>query len=263
MRLLAPFLLAFMAFALSACEPANVRKTMPEQEPANGRTEVFVMGMLHASHKTSKRYSLEVIRETVNAVHPDIILTELPATTYRQALAGFAETGRVTDKRARAFPEYTDAIIPMTSTHDFAIIGTAGWTPAISAHRNEALASIARDPARGSQWLAWQRSQAAFRKAIAGHQDDPQFIHSTAYDDAVRQLYLPYMRYFDRDLGPGGWDAVNRAHWANIARELDQLKGQKKRVLITYGAYHKHRILDALAQRDDVIVRDIRPCFPD
>lgn len=263
MRRAALALAMLAALVLAACQPRATQgcKAGMSDEPAAGRTEVFVLGMLHGPHRTSERYSLERMRQVVGAIDPDIILTELPIDRYETALQQFRETGTVTESRARAFPEYVDAIIPMTRDHDFRIVGTAGWTPEIAAERAAIEKRLAADPARADEWREWEASQAEFRKAIAGHTDDPLFIHSCAYDDAARARYAPYVAHFDKDLGEAGWNAINAAHWTNISAELDRVKGKDKRVLITYGALHKHRILERLYQRDDVVVRDPVPYF--
>jgi len=256
--------LALALIALAGCSPdadAGTKAAAAPEEPANGRTEVFVMGMVHGSHRTSPTYPLGRIRAVVEAIDPDIILTELPTDRYQQALDGFRRTGKVTEARAQAFPEYTDVIIPMTKTHAFEVLGVARWTKAEADGRKAKLAAIERDPARRQQWQAWEASQKAFTDALDGRSSDPLFIHTPEYDRLVEARYAPHERYFDADLGSGGWDATNKAHWANISAALDRIKGQHKRVLITFGAFHKYRILRELKQRKDVVVRDIRPYF--
>lgn len=226
-----------------------------------GLTQVYVMGMLHGGHRTSKAYPLSLIRQTVENLDPDVIISELPKSRYREALDSYRRTGTVTERRALAFPEYSQVIIPMTRTHKFELVGAAAWTPQIAARRSEVEARLAADPSRAEQWRAWEAAQAQFRKTVDGRADDPRFLHSDAFDEAAQRRFMPYVRYFERDLGASGWDAINAAHWRNIAAELDRIKGQGKRVLITFGALHKHRILAALKKRDDVIVGDIAPCF--
>lgn len=237
--------------------------TAPDKAAGTGKTEVIVLGMIHGRHRTSKLYPVSRIQAVVKAIDPDIVLTELPANRYEQALREFRETGKVREKRAQAFPEYIDAIIPLTASEDFELIGTAGWTPEIAAQRAAVLKKFETDPALAEQWQAYSDAQKAYADATRGKSDDPLFIHATAYDEAVRALYAPYVRYFDKDMGPAGWEAINRTHWSHIAPVLDRVKGQKKRVLITYGGFHKHKLLAFLKQRDDVVVIDPLPYFRD
>ena len=70
-----------------------------------------------------------------------------------------------------------------------------------------------------------------------------------------------YNRLFNDEIGPGGWDNINEAHYANIARALDHIAGSGQRVLITYGAGHKGWFLRQLRQRTDVDLLDARKFF--
>lgn len=58
------------------------------------------------------------------------------------------------------------------------------------------------------------------------------------------------------DLGTGGWDIINRAHFGNIATALNRVTGQGKRVLITDGAGPKVWFLKALRKRTEVTLAD-------
>lgn len=245
---------------LTACQALD-SAGVADDAPANGRNEVIILGMVHQGHVTSPDYSIERLRITVNAIDPDVILTELPTFSYQQALTSFAQTGSVGQNRATAFPEYTQAIIPMAATHRYQIIGTSAWTPQIARARAATLEAIRNDPDRADQWQAWTEAQTVFTHSIKGRGNNPKYIHSAPYDAAVKARYAPYQRYFDADLGAGGWGAINDAHIANINRELDALTGQNKRVLITFGAFHKYQLLEKLATRDDIIIRDTQRYF--
>ncbi len=54
-----------------------------------------------------------------------------------------------------------------------------------------------------------QRADAAI--AAGGADDDPRWIHTDAYDDAVEIGLSVYNRLFNDELGPGGWDNINAA----------------------------------------------------
>ena len=64
----------------------------------------------------------------------------------------------------------------------------------------------------------------------------------------------PYNRLFNDDLGPGGWDNINAAHYALIEAYLNEHSGEGQRVLITFGAWHKYWLLDRLRARDDIVL---------
>lgn len=275
-RNLATFFIALIFGALlSACQvggqaeqstPANTAAT---SITANGltkaergeRTEVTIIGMIHSGHRTSGKYPLSLVETIVRNVNPDIILTEIPPDRIDAALSSFQQTGKVSEQRTRAFPEYTDVIIPLQQELGYSIKGTAAWTSDIAATRSAALNRIKNNPARANEWQAWQASQDTFSNTLNGRGNDPLYIHSKAYDKAVEARYGPYMQYFEADIGKGGWQSINRAHWANIASELDAVKGQGKRILITYGGFHKYWFLRELEKRDDVIITPALPYF--
>ncbi|MCA9323288.1 MAG: hypothetical protein KDB53_21300, partial [Planctomycetes bacterium] len=54
-------------------------------------------------------------------------------------------------------------------------------------------------------------------------------------------------------LGPGGWTTINDAHLALIEAALDRHHG--RRVLLIFGASHKHRFIDRLRQRPNLVLR--------
>ena len=256
---------------LSACQAASQSE---QSTPANSiaaksltkaergeRTEVTIIGMIHGGHRTSGKYPLSLVETVTRTINPDIILTEIPPDRIDAALASYEDTGTVKEQRTRAFPEYTDVIIPLRAELGYTIKGTAAWTSDIASTRRAALGRIKQNPKRADQWQEWQQAQKTFSATLNGRGDDPLYIHSKDYDRAVEARYQPYMRYFEEDIGKGGWQNINRAHWANIASELDTIKGQGKRVLITYGGFHKYWFLRELEKRDDIIITPALPYF--
>ena len=89
--------------------------------------------------------------------------------------------------------------------------------------------------------------------------DNPYFINSAAYDSIQTDAHEPYNRLFNSELGPGGWDNINIAHFRNIARTLDQHRGEGRRFVITYGAGHKEWFLREMRKRDDIVILEVAP----
>jgi len=241
----------------------RVRTPAPKYASA-GATEVAVMGMIHGGHRTSERYSLETVKNFIRVYKPDYVLTEMPPNRFDAAMEQWKTTGEITEQRIKVFPEYVDALFPLLKEMDFSIIPTAGWTAEMNDYRNAMLDKISKDPKRQSQMAehrkAMERMQAAI-KAL-GPADDPMTIHTDAYDKAIDEGYGgPYTRYFNDDLVDGGWNNINAKHYAHIAHFLDSIKGQGKRVLVTYGAAHKEWFLKRLRKREDVKLLDPRPFF--
>lgn len=251
--------LAFAASApaLAACaEPASKGPGTPP-----GLTQVHVMGTIHGRHRASDAYSLEILKTAILRARPDVILTEIPPSRVAKAFETFEKTGKVDEPRTNVFPEYTDVIIPLAGPQSWRVLGAAAWTPSIGRERSQALKAIENDPARASQWAEHRAASREFVQKMRGRSDDPNFIHTPEFDRLVANSREPYARYFDADLGAGGWTQINDAHNALIKEALNSISGQGFRVLVTFGTAHKYKILESLADRGDVSVRDTRALF--
>lgn len=228
----------------------------------NEKTQVVVLGMIHSSHRTSKRYSLDVVKDLVRQIEPDYICAEIPPNRLDKAMEQFKHDGVITESRVKVFPEYIDVIFPLLNEMNFQIIATAGWTSEMNNFRRRRMGELSVDPARTTQWQEYQTSMKVMDDAIAAidGEDNPRAIHTNEYDALIDQgLRGPYNKYFNDDLADGGWDNINAKHYALIARQLDSIRGQGKRVLITYGAAHKGWFLRELRQRNDVELLEVGP----
>ena len=239
-------------------EAAQTRDATPAgASPAPN--EVVVLGMIHGGHTTSDSFSLEVVRDLVREMDPDYWLTEIPPNRWDRAWAEFQATGTVEEPRVRRFPEYMEGLFPLSRELDFEAVPTAGWTEPMSDFRAAYFDAYAEDPQRADTWAEYQAAGAASAEALAagGAADDPRWIHTDAYDEAYDIRMQVYARLFDADLGPGGWDAINASHWANIERALDEHRGEGVRFLLTYGAGHKGPFLSELRKRGDIVLLDV------
>jgi len=227
------------------------------------RNQVLVLGTLHDEHRSSQRYSLAVLADLIRAIRPDYVLTEIPPNRFDRAKEEFQTTGTITEPRVKVFPEYVDVLFPLSKELPFAIIPTSAWTLPMHTYRNAALKRLAAAPERAAQWKAYQEAekQSAAALKAGGAEDDPRYIHSDAYDAAL-EIELRVYATFEKDLGPGGWNAINAGHYENIARVLDSHRGQGKRFLITYGAGHKGWFLRKLRGRDDIELLDVARFLP-
>ncbi len=235
--------------SLASCAPG-------EAPSASAQTKVTVLGVIHRNHRTSTAYSLDVLREAVRRAKPDVILTEIPPDRIAEAKRGFAETGEVTEPRAKVFPEYTDVVFPLSREMDFELVGTAGWTQRIADDRAAALDAIRADMNRATQWAEHRAARAQYDRDVREFGDNPRFIHTARYDVLVQRAQTPYQIYFDRDLGPGGWTKINAAHTDLINSALDSVTGQGLNALVMFGAWHKYMIERSLAFRGDIELRD-------
>jgi len=255
----APAATSGMAGSTSAAGGASASDVAPGDVPSLA-SEVVVLGMIHGGHVTSEVFSLEVVRDLIREIDPDYWLTEIPPNRWDRARAEYQVSGTVEEPRTRLFPEYMEGLFPLTRELDFEVIPTAGWTEPMSDFRAAYLDAYSRDPERAESWAEYQAAAAASTEALAaGAGDDPRWIHTDAYDEAYDIRMQAYARLFDADLGPGGWDAINASHWANIERALDRHRGEGARFLLTYGAGHKGPFLRELRRRDDIVLLEVAP----
>ena len=232
---------------------------MPEpiiRKNAGKKNEVIMLGMIHRGHRTSKIYGFEALRNLFRTINPDYVLVELPPNRFEEALRGFKADGVLSEPRSRVFPEYKDVLFPLTKELKFKMIPTAGWNSPMNIFRRNALQKISKDPKRKADWDKYQEAGRKSNNALkaGGASDDPRWIHTDKYDAAQDIRLSVYNRLFNDEIGPGGWDKINIAHYSNIAKALDKHKGEGKRFLITYGAGHKVWFLRELRKRKDIIL---------
>ncbi len=215
----------------------------------SGKNEVIVMGMIHGGHRTHSAYGIDVVKRMLRAMQPDYVLAEIPPDRLAAATEQFRTTGTITEPRVRIFPEYTDAVFPLTREMDFEIVGCAAWTKTMADDRRRKLARFKVE--RPDE----HRKVTAARAGIWSPRD-PKRIHTKRYDRGVAKGMAPYNRLWNDALGAGGWDNINAAHFALIEKTLDAHRGEGKRFLITFGAWHKHWFLRELRKRSDIVLLD-------
>lgn len=253
-------------FALAACSPSTPVAQDTKETPAilpvaPGINKVIVLGMIHSDHETSPRYSTARVKGVIAAIAPNYVLAEIPPDRFAKAVSSFQEGGKVTEPRVLRFPEYVDALFPLTKTMDFEIIPTAGWTRQMADFRRDALEGLSKDPKRAREWATYQGATEKMNAAIGDRRDDPYFIHTDEYDAITKTGLAPYAEFFANDLGVGDWETINAAHYANIERALDQHTGEGATFLITYGAGHKYWFLEQLRERTDIKLISPLPYF--
>jgi len=227
----------------------------------DAKNEVLVLGTIHSSHLTQKEFGLEVLTKLIKKINPDIILTEIPPDRFKAAMDGFKRDDSISEPRVIRFPEYKDVIFPLSKTMGFEIIPTAGWTLTMAQERQRKLRAISQDSTRKKDWAVYRndnRKSDSIMKAT-GNRNDPYFIHTNTYDSIYNIRLKTYNRLFNVELGLGGWDNINIAHYWNIHKALERYKNQNKRILITYGAGHKSWFLKELRLRDDIRFLEMKP----
>ena len=241
----------FLFIALSGC---NSDKKQHPTETSKIKNEVIVLGTIHSGHLTQEEYNLDVLRSLVQKINPDFILAEIPPDRFPIALKQFKENDTITEPRVIRFPEYVDVIFPLSKTMHFEIIPTAGWTKPMADGRSKKLKEISEDPARAVEWEELNKASEKSDSLIkaSGKEFDPLWINTDEYDDLSEIELSVYNKLFNDELGAGGWDNINVAHYSNIEKSLEEHKYKGKRFLITYGSGHKGWFLRQLRKREDI-----------
>ena len=221
--------------------------------------EVIVLGTIHGSHLQHQEFGVEVFKNLIRKINPDIILTEIPPDRFDEAIRTYQEKDTVTEPRVSRFPEYVQVIFPLTKEMDFIIIPTAGWTQPMADARSEKLKAISEDSTRKVEWQEYLHAVHLSDSLIkaTGRAFDPYWINSPEYDSLAEIELEVYNRLFNEELGAGGWDNINTTHFSYITRALDAYAYQGKRILITYGAGHKGWFLRELKKRNDISIRTL------
>ena len=225
------------------------------------KNEVLVLGTIHSGHLTDSVYNNNYVERLIRKINPDYILAEIPPDRMDAAMSGFVRDDSISEPRVRRFPEYVDVVFPLTKEMDFEIIPTAGWTRPMAQERSQKLKAISLDPERIEDWTAYRAANAlsdSLYKAT-GKVNDPYFIHTHAYDSIQDVSLQVYNRLFNVELGLGGWENINIAHYWNIEKAIEKHRYKGKRMLIIYGAGHKGWFLRQLRKRDDISLLEMKP----
>ena len=97
----------------------------------------------------------------------------------------------------------------------------------------------------------------------SGLEHDPYWINTDEYDRISEIELSVYNELFNEELGRGGWDNINSAHYGYIDDALDEYEYQGKRILITYGAGHKGWFLKELKKREDIELKTLQELVGD
>ena len=216
------------------------------------KNTVIVMGMIHGNHRQPGPYDLEHLRQLIREIKPDYVLTEIPPGRYAEAAKQFRENGEITESRVRVFPEYTDALFPLTEEMEFQIVPCAAWTREMSDSRQATLAALRSTHADEYAEMQFAQTRASEAIAALGDTNDPAIIHTEQYDEYVKKGMEPYDRHFNDIIGAGGWTNINAGHYALIEDVLDSHSGEGKRFLVTFGSWHKYYIKEQLRKRSDI-----------
>jgi hypothetical protein len=196
--------------------------------PTKPKSEVLVLGTIHSGHLTDTLYNTNYLTRLIQTIQPDFILAEIPPDRMEEAMAGFKRDDTISEARVKRFPE---------------------------------LKAVSEDPNRTADWEAYTAANHLSDSTYetTGKVDDPYFIHSNEYDSIQDISLQMYNKLFNVELGLGGWENINIAHYWNIEKALEKHRYKGKRFLIIYGAGHKGWFLRELRKRDDIDLLEMKP----
>ena len=237
-----------------------------EASPVTARvtTDVAVMGMIHGGHRTSNSWGLPEVRQTIGAFAPDAVLAEIPPDRWQRIWSEFTERGVIEDSRVSVFPEYVDLMLELAIQQGFEIVPCAAWNTEMNDLRRAQMARLQSDESLAALQERYAAAEARVEAELEAQStppdDDPFYIHSSAYDARTARSLQPYDEQLNELIGPGGWTHINAAHMRLVERAINDRPGQ--RLLVTFGAGHKHWFLSRLASRGDVRLVDLAPFLP-
>ena len=223
------------------------------------KNPLILIGTIHSQQLTSKKYSLKVFSDIIKNLNPDVILAEIPPDRFLIANEQFQKTGKINESRVSQYPEFSKVIFPLQKTLGFKLKPVSAWTEDMANEREDKLEEIKRDKNRAEDWQTYmdarQLSEGLFQKYI--QEFDPIKIHSNEFDQILNIELQVFSDLFNSDLGKGGWENINLAHYQLIDYELNKLKNQNKRVVIIFGSGHKGWLIKKLQSRTDIILKNL------
>jgi len=249
MKIKLPISICFFALIASQLHAAPLNHPAADDQDKN---TVIVMGMIHSGHRKHEVYNIKRVQDLIRKIKPDYVLTEIPPDRLATAEKQFRDTGKINEPRVRVFPEYTDALFPLTREMNFKIVPCAAWTTEMNDSRRDTMKELKVTHAEQYAEMEQAQQRASTNIATLGDSRDPAVIHTPQYDAFVKKGMKPYDDHFNDLIGAGGWSNINAAHYALIEQALDQHRGDGKTFLITFGSWHKYYIKEQLAKRKDV-----------
>lgn len=251
----------FSYFTLVCCMMFLGCMETPKDSQEKQKNEVLVLGTIHGGHLTDSIYNISYLNKLIREINPDFILAEIPPDRFDAAMEGFKRDDSISESRVMRFPEYVHVVFPLTKTMDFKIIPTAGWTKPMAQERIDKLKTISKDSSRITDWAAYTKANRLSDSVYnaTGKVNNPYFIHTNTYDSIQDISLQMYNKLFNVELGLGGWENINIAHYWNIEKALEKHRYKGKRMLIIYGAGHKGWFLRELRKRDDIKLLEMKP----
>jgi hypothetical protein len=225
----------------------------------DNKNEVIVVGTIHSQHLSSEKYSLKVFSDIIKNLNPDVVLAEIPTDRFLIADEQFQKSGKIDEPRVLQYPEFSKVIFPLQKELGFSLEPVSAWTEEMANAREKKLEEIKADKNRAKDWETYIQARQLSGKLFENFMEefDPIKIHSNDFDQILNIELQIFSDLFNDDLGKGGWENINQAHYKQIDFELNKIINQKKRVVLIFGSGHKGWLVKKLQSRTDIILKNL------
>ena len=223
------------------------------------KNEVIVVGTIHSQHLGSEKYSLKVFADIIKNLNPDVVLAEIPPDRFLIADEQFQRSGKIDEPRVLQYPEFSKVIFPLQKRLGFSLKPVSAWTEEMANTRENRLEEIKADKNKAKDWEIYMEARQLSGKLFENYMKefDPVKIHSDEFDRILNIELQVFSDLFNDDLGKGGWENINQAHYEKIDSELNEITNQKKRVLVIFGSGHKGWLVKKLQSRTDIVLKNL------
>jgi hypothetical protein len=223
------------------------------------KNQVTVIGTIHNQHLSSKKYSLKVFSDIIKTINPDVVLAEIPPDRFVIAKQQFQKLGKIQEPRVLQYPEFSKVIFPLQKELGFELKPVSAWTEEMANAREEKLEELSADKNRANDWKTYIEARQLSAKMFEDYvtEFDPVTIHTNEFDQILNVELQVFSDLFNNDLGKGGWENINEAHYQLIDAELNKITNQGKKVVIIFGSGHKGWLLNKLKTRTDIVIKNL------
>lgn len=223
------------------------------------KNQVTVIGTIHSQHLSSKKYSLKVFSDIIKTLNPDVVLAEIPPDRFVIANEQFQKLGKIQEPQVLQYPEFSKVIFLLQKELGFELKPVSAWTEEMADAREEKLDEISVDKNRANEWKTYIEARQLSAKMFEDYvtEFDPVTIHTNEFDQILNVELQVFSDLFNDDLGKGGWENINQAHYQLIDSELNKIANQGKKVVIIFGSGHKGWLLNKLKTRTDIVIKNL------
>lgn len=223
------------------------------------KNELIVVGTIHSQHLNSKKYSLKVFSDIIKNLNPDVVLAEIPPDRFLIANEQFQKSGKIDESRVLQYPEFSSVIFPLQKALGFCLEPVSAWTEEMANAREKKLEEIKADKNRAKDWETYITARELSGELFEDFMEefDPIKIHSDEFDSILNIELQVFSDLFNDDLGKGGWENINEAHYKLIDVALNKITNQKKRVVVIFGSGHKGWLVKKLQSRTDIVSKNL------